>query len=254
MSVTDSNAKDTHKHVLQINNSYAIEYYHIPRKRIKTSEIIVGDENDIIVRTPFDKSCTEVQNLMKTKKYWILRKQKEFDEQNKRVEITKPTFSENSTLPYLGRNLPIEIIESEVNNGVELINKKFVFYIRHKDSEDNAEIIKSLYQNWIENQASEIFAKKVTKFAKIIKVRPKEVSIKNLRKRWGSTTKKGTINLNVNLIKAPERIIDYVIVHELCHFLIEEHSFRFWNMLKRYFPDYLKYVEWLNINGKNLLT
>ena len=155
-------------------------------------------QHKIIVRTPYDKSCSEVQNLMKTKKYWILRKQKEFDEQNKRVEITKPTFSENSTLPYLGRNLPIEIIKSEVTNGVELINKKFVFHIRCKDSEDNAEIIKSLYQNWIETQASEIFAKKVSKFAKIIKVRPKEVSIKNLRNRWGSATKKGTINLYVS--------------------------------------------------------
>ena len=215
---------------------------------------MLGDEDDIIVRTPYDKPCNEVENLMKTKRHWILRKQKEFDEQNKRVEITRPTFSENSTLPYLGRNFPIEIIESEVTNEVELIDNKFVFHIRYKDSEVNAEIIKSLYQNWIETQASEMFGKKVTKFAKIIKVRPKEVSIKNLRNRWGSATKKGTINLNVNLIKAPEHIIDYVIVHELCHFLIKEHSYRFWNMLKRYFPDYPKYIEWLNINGKNLLA
>ena len=105
MSLTDSNTKDkhNHKHILQINNSYAIEYYHIPRKRIKTSEIIIGDENDIIVRTPYDKPCNEVQNLMKTKKHWILRKQKEFNEQNKRVEVTRPTFSENTTLPYLGK-------------------------------------------------------------------------------------------------------------------------------------------------------
>jgi predicted metal-dependent hydrolase len=127
------------------------------------------------------------------------------------------------------------------------------FHIHYKN-EASPEIIKSLYRNWIETQAREIFTKKVIRFAKIIHVKPKEVSIKNLKNRWGSATKKGTINLNVNLIKAPERIIDYVVIHELCHFLIKEHSFRFWNMLKRYSPDYPKDIQWLNINGKNLLS
>ena len=57
----------------------------------------------------------------------------------------------------------------------------------------------------------------------------------------------------MNLIKAPTHVIDYIILHELCHFKIKGHSFRFWNLLKQYFPDYPKYADWLNINGKNLL-
>ena len=68
---------------------------------------------------------------------------------------------------------------------------------------------------------------------------------RRFRSNYLSATKKGTVNLNVNLIKAHQHIIDNVVSHELCHFIIREHSYRFWNLLKKYFPDYPKYVEWL---------
>jgi predicted metal-dependent hydrolase len=85
-------------------------------------------------------------------------------------------------------------------------------------------------------------------------IKPNKVVIKNLKNRWASITKNNDINLNVNLIKAPPEIIDYIIIHELCHFKIKGHSYNFWNLLRRYFPDYPKFIKWLNINGKNLLS
>ena len=62
------------------------------------------------------------------------------------------------------------------------------------------------------------------------------------------------ISLNVNLTKAPSEIIHYIIIHELCHFKITGHSYNFWNLIRSYVPDYPKLIEWLNINGKNLLS
>lgn len=72
-----------------------------------------------------------------------------------------------------------------------------------------------------------MFKKKVMQFSKIMEVNPSKIIIKDLKNRWGSTTKEGVINLNVNLVKAPEHIIDYIISHELCHFRIRDHSHRF---------------------------
>ncbi|MGI8831075.1 MAG: M48 metallopeptidase family protein [Nitrososphaeraceae archaeon] len=65
----------------------------------------------------------------------------------------------------------------------------------------------------------------------------------------GSLTKSDVINLNLNLIKAPEDIIDYIILHELCHLKIKEHSHRYWDLVRNYVPDYLDKEDWLRTNS-----
>ena len=66
-------------------------------------------------------------------------------------------------------------------------------------------------------------------------------------------TKQGSINLNVNLLKAPEDVIDYMILHELCHFKIKEHSHHYWDYVRRYMPNYQEKIEWLKTNGSHLI-
>jgi predicted metal-dependent hydrolase len=81
-----------------------------------------------------------------------------------------------------------------------------------------------------------------------------KILIKKLKNRWGSIGKKGdTINLNINLIKCPQDVIDYMILHELCHLKIKEHSHQFWNLLHKYMPNYQTKIDWLKVNGINLI-
>ena len=87
----------------------------------------------------------------------------------------------------------------------------------------------------------------------MIEVDPKDWQIKKLKNRWGSVTKNKKIVLNVNLIKTPENIIDYIIIHELCHLKIEGHSHNFWNLLHKFVPDYNERIKWLELNSKNIL-
>ena len=98
-----------------------------------------------------------------------------------------------------------------------------------------------------------MFKDKVIKFSKTIRVNPKKIIVKNLKNRWGSLTKNQTINLNLNLIKSPEDVIDYMIIHELCHFKIKGHSHKFWAYLHKFVPDYEDRVSWLAVNGSNIL-
>jgi predicted metal-dependent hydrolase len=114
-----------------------------------------------------------------------------------------------------------------------LINWKFIFFTDEK--------------------ADLLFKEKVSQYSKIINVTPNRVIIKNLKNRWGSITKNKTVNLNVNLLKAPEDIIDYIIIHELCHLKIKGHSYQFWAYLKQFAPDYKQKVEWLRRNVDSLL-
>jgi len=140
-------------------------------------------------------------------------------------------------------------------NSVVYKNGVFLFNIHSdiQDKQDYKKEIKKLHEDWLYHKAEIIFKEKINLLGKMIGIKPNKVVIKNLRNSWASI-KNNDINLNVNLIKAPPEIIDYIIIHELCHFKIKGHSYDFWNLLRRYFPDYPKSVRWLNINGKNLLS
>jgi predicted metal-dependent hydrolase len=113
--------------------------------------------------------------------------------------------------------------------------------------------IKKLYENWLIVKAQSLFEDKLEKYSKKFGVRVKRMIVKNLKNRWGSLTKSGVINLNLNLIKAPEDIIDYIILHELCHLKIKEHSHHYWDLVHRFMPNYQDKIEWLKVNGCNLI-
>ena len=75
-----------------------------------------------------------------------------------------------------------------------------------------------------------------------------------MKNRWGSLTKNKKIVLNINLLKTPEEIIDYIIIHELCHLKIQGHSHNFWNFLHKFVPDYQNRIDWLQRNSESLFS
>lgn len=95
--------------------------------------------------------------------------------------------------------------------------------------------------------------RRIRYFSGKLQVTPQKIVFKKLRGRWGSTTKDNTINLSVDLLKAPKSVIDYVVLHELCHIRIKEHSHQFWNLVHRFMPDYEQRKEWLDLNGKVII-
>lgn len=94
---------------------------------------------------------------------------------------------------------------------------------------------------------------RVHSLASRIGVRPSNVIFKHLQSRWGSCDYGGVITLNLALLNAPSKVIDYVIIHELCHINIQNHSPEFWNMLCRYDPAYETKKRWLGNEGLLLL-
>ena len=247
-----------------LHGTKKIEYFVFRTRRSKTSEIIV-DSDKIVIRVPFSKPDKEIESLVKEKISWILLKQKDISYGEKRIEISKPVYTKDSTLPYLGKNYKIQLkmLDSQKESNKETgknsmvhKNELFLFNILsdiHKNQDLNNEIRK-LYENWLYHKANIIFKDKVHVWSKVMGIKPNKVIIKNLENRWASITKNNDINVNVNLVKAPSEIIDYIIIHELCHFKTKGHSYNFWDLMRRYSPDYPKFIKWLDINGKNLLS
>ena len=170
-------------------------------------------------------------------------------------EISKPTFEDGSTLPYLGKNYPLKIFNREATrNSICFADGQFIVNI-WPSKNVTPEYIERLYEHWLIKIARLILKHMVESYSeKLYVAKPEKIVIKRLKKRWGSIGKKGdTINLNVNLIKAPEDVVNYIILHEMCHLSIKEHSHHYWDLLHKFMPDYEEKVNWLNINGGNLL-
>lgn len=246
----------------------SVEYTLVKSKRRKTCEIIVDKNSEIILRVPFDKTSDEIDKILNNKIKWAITKQKEYHDETK--EIIKPTYENDSTLPYLGKNYELRIVYVDIdenqNEKIEFIGNKCNAYIfgssdnsdNNHNNDDNEktiqkEKVRELYNNWLYSESNKIFIEKVNQYKKIVDVNPKRIVIKNLKNRWGSLTKNDSLHLNFNLIKASEDIIDYIIIHELCHLKIKGHSYHFWDYLKQFVPDFQRKMEWLGRNSDSLL-
>lgn len=102
---------------------------------------------------------------------------------------------------------------------------------------------------WYRLQAHQRFAEKVLRYARVVGVSPTAVDIKTFKSRWGSCNIRGEVQFHWKVILAPHRIVDYVVVHELCHLKHHDHSPLFWKSVERVMPDYLKCKEWLKLVG-----
>jgi len=86
------------------------------------------------------------------------------------------------------------------------------------------EKVREALTHWFRTHAEQKLQEKVERFAKVIGVRPASVNIKTFKSRWGSCSTKGQVLFNWQIIIAPNRIVDYVVVHELCHLKRHDHS------------------------------
>lgn len=119
---------------------------------------------------------------------------------------------------------------------------------RHPADVLTAEKIKQL-ADW----ASKYIPERVAFFAGQMKVCYGRITIRCQRTRWGSCSTKGNLNFNCLLMLAPQEVIDYVVVHELCHRLEMNHSAKFWRAVESILPDYRKPRQWLKENGNSIM-
>jgi len=122
---------------------------------------------------------------------------------------------------------------------IEKRNQSLSHYPKLTDAD-----IRSLTQ-----KAKAYIPKRVAYYAPIIGVTCSRISIRNQTTRWGSCSSKGNLNFNCKLMLTPDEIIDYVVVHELCHRIHMNHSPAFWAEVERIIPDYKNRRRWLKENG-----
>lgn len=100
--------------------------------------------------------------------------------------------------------------------------------------------------------ARERFESRVAYYHRVTGGNYTSITVRDQRSRWGSCSSRGTLSFNFRLIFAPPAVLDYVVVHELCHLTHMNHSADFWNMVASVMPEYREYRKWLRDHGHEL--
>lgn len=225
-------------------NGYVAKVIRTSRRKTASIKVVEGKVSVIV---PDAFSIDKIELLLTKKHRWI----KEKLALQEQVISTKPKeFVSGESFPYLGRNYRLKVIEGQYPS-IKLYQGRFVVSVRDKAT-DNTGAIKQLIIKWFKEHAESKLIEKTARYSKIIGVNPVSVGIKAFQSRWGSCNDKGDILYNWKIIMAPNRIVDYVTIHELCHIIHHDHSPKFWKTVERYFPDYPECKQWLKLHGKGL--
>ncbi len=214
------------------------------RSRRRTVGLEVTPEALLIVRAPRNLSQKEIYEIVDKESRWILKKQQFFKQNHNRIR--EKDFVEGEEISYLGRSYRIRI---EPNTGQPIsVGDNFIYL--SGDSIDNA---REVIQGWYRERAYEIVSQRAAYYSYFSGIKFNRINITNAKKRWGSCGLNRNLNIAWRLVLAPPRVIDYVIVHELCHIEIRNHSKEFWRRVGSVIPDYKTDEKWLRDNGHFLV-
>lgn len=119
--------------------------------------------------------------------------------------------------------------------------------------DQSREATRGILEKWLKRKAREVFQAKLDAFSSQMGVNYQAFRLKEQKTRWGSCSSRGNINLNWRAVMAPEPVVDYLIIHELAHLKHLNHSPAFWDVVRRYCPQYASWRRWLKVNGEQLI-
>ena len=208
--------------------------YRFERSRRKSIGFTVGPEG-LVVRAPGWVPLRDVDAAVQEKAAWILAKLQLMRERASLPAPAAPEWVHGADLPYLGGAVRLCVVARgalpEVPEGVQPLPLSL-------PPGASATQVREAAEAWFKKKARALFEERLQHFAPQLGVRYLRLSLSGARTRWGSARSDGHIRLNWRLIHLPLAQIDYVVVHELAHLRVMDHSPRFWDTVGEAMPDY----------------
>lgn len=211
------------------------------RSRRRTIAIQIQPDGQVVVRAPLRAPEKLVREFVESKAGWIQRKKAEALD---RAAVPQKQFRAGEGFLFLGREYPLELAAKQ--RPVLTLDSRF------RLSQSALPKAARAFENWYKAQALKVLSERVGLYAARHGFQPGRVRISSARTRWGSCSAKGTLSFTWRLVMAPLEVIDYVVVHELVHLKVKNHSKTFWNAVGALMPDYKLRVQWLKKNGRRL--
>lgn len=214
----------------------------VPRK---TLEIAVHPDARVVVKAPCGTSRDEVEKRLTRRARWIIGQLAYFEQFNPRTAERK--YLSGETHLYLGRRYRLKVEQGEAD-GIKLTRGLLLVTVRHAGTPEK---VRRLLTNWYLARARERFADALRRCQ--AKFSPEGcpspvLKIRRMKTRWGSLSPREILTLNIELIRAPQACIDYVITHELCHLEHRHHGPQFYQRLETVMPDWQKHKHLLEVS------
>jgi len=221
----------------------------IRRTARRKSATIKISADQVVAIVPQHLADTRIIQLIHDKQSWISEKIQLHTRQQaaqQQAKLKQDTFS------YLGRRYRWQIVQAEYSE-VKLSQGCFKISLPVLSTEEeNLLNAKILLTAWYQQRAKTVLEKTTQDYASLLGVSYQSIKMKAYKRRWGSCSSRGEISFNWVLILAPRRILNYVVVHELCHLVHPNHSPKFWQLVAQTMPDFAECKTWLKINGHQL--
>jgi hypothetical protein len=214
------------------------------RKR-KTLEIQVKPPGHVHVVAPVGTREETIRQVVEKKGAWIVRKLAGVRERESKKMVHH--FVAGELFLFLGRHYMLQLVEAPLLKKPTVTLAKDQLIIQTPLSE--ASILRQALEKWYRQKGQEIITERVQAYSHYFDVRPASIKVKEQKKRWGSCTSRGDLLFNWRIVMAPLSVIDYVVVHEMCHMVHMNHSPQFWDLVAAVLPDYKQRKAWLKTNG-----
>lgn len=226
--------------------STAFEFTIERRRRRRRIAITVSPANEVKVLLPYYAPKKVALDLVARQTDWILR---QIENNKNKSPVERKKFQEGETYLYLGKEKYLAL-EPGKKSLVRLNNDKLTVSLPESKPTDH---IKTLIIKWYKDMAKDILEDRTALYAPQVGKTAKKISVRSARGRWGSCSASGNISYNWKLIMAPLDVIDYVVVHELCHLVHPNHSRSFWALVASIMPDYKEHSRWLTNHAPAIL-
>jgi len=205
-------------------------------------------EQKLNVYAPFYVPQTEIDAWLKTKQDWV-------DEQIAKQSIhaeRRQLPLVNAAIKLFGQNVPIVFAKGTKSTWQQDAQCRLILSISSRVKHQEANYLALLEQFLHEKLESYIEMRVHDYCLQMSEALPTKLKIQHYKRRWGSCNKRRELTFNLHLASAPTWVIDYVVVHELAHLKHMNHSAKFWQRVRQFYPDYKNAEQWLKQNGSSL--
>lgn len=212
--------------------------YILIRKEVKHARLRVSEDGKVRIIAPPTFSEDDISAMLKKKARWI-----------------------DSNLKYFNGMAKVEL----QRNQLLLFGNRYSYFYdttyaqkvtvdhEHKTITSQRDLLDpKIQEKWYRSVAKKHLTKRTKELSAKMKLPFNKLFIRESKTKWGNCSKEKNISLNWKLIKAPDYVIDYIIIHELLHTVVMSHTHKFWTLLKSYYPDYKESIKWLEKYGNSL--
>lgn len=223
-------------------------YYTIVRSSRRTVKLRVASADRIEITAPHRFSASEAVRLLQAKQAWLCRQLAQLADLA--ANAVNTAAEPGAELLYLGGSYTLTVFTGTASRPyVTLEDSRLIAHLPAGSAARRANLLAATLKAWYARQAADLLVTRTEHWAALLGLRPGRVSIREQKSRWGSCSSRGNINYNWRIVMAPPAVVDYLIVHELCHLRVPNHSAAFWQLVADAVPAYKDHRKWLRVNG-----